>query len=157
VPTGRLAAGLTCAAVLWGLAMLIVPLEAGRRFPSISALVYGASAIVCHQRPERSFHLDGARLPVCARCTALYLFGALGAVLGWVRGPRVPRHLPAVLSAVSLPMVLSVAGEWTGVAAGSNTLRAASAVLLGLFTGWLFVRMLRAEGAAAHMRYDFPL
>ena len=135
----------------------MVPLEAGRTFPAISALVYGASSMVCHQRPERSFHLNDARFPVCARCTALYLFGALGAVLGWVRGPRVPRHLPALLAAVSLPMVLSVVGEWTGIAAGSNTVRAASAVPLGFFTGWLFVRILRADGCPAQMRYDSPL
>jgi uncharacterized membrane protein len=36
---------------------------------------------VCHQIPVRSFHLDGQPLPLCARCTGIYL-GALGGVAG---------------------------------------------------------------------------
>jgi uncharacterized membrane protein len=48
-----------------------------------SAAIYSVGALICHQRPERSFHLAGAQLPVCARCTGLYAGGALG-VLAWV-------------------------------------------------------------------------
>ncbi len=39
---------------------------------------------VCHQIPARSFHLGGERLPLCARCTGIYLaalFGMLGMAL----------------------------------------------------------------------------
>jgi uncharacterized membrane protein len=35
---------------------------------------------VCHRIEERSFHVDGRQLPLCARCSGMYL----GAVLGLV-------------------------------------------------------------------------
>ncbi len=28
---------------------------------------------ICHQRPERSFFVNGSQLPICARCIGLYL------------------------------------------------------------------------------------
>jgi uncharacterized membrane protein len=40
----------------------------------------------CHQDPARSFTIAGAVLPVCARCTGIYL----GAWLGWALWGFVP-------------------------------------------------------------------
>ena len=34
----------------------------------------------CHQRPERSFHIWGKQLPLCARCTGIVL-GQLAAMI----------------------------------------------------------------------------
>ena len=42
--------------------------------------LYAVGWLICHQRPERSFHLAGAQLPVCARCLGLYAGGAAGAI-----------------------------------------------------------------------------
>ena len=44
-----------------------------------------AAGRVCHQRPERSFHVAGVQLPVCARCTGLYVSGAAGALAALAR------------------------------------------------------------------------
>lgn len=33
---------------------------------------------ICHQIPERSFHMDGHKLPLCARCTGTYLGVTVG-------------------------------------------------------------------------------
>ena len=38
-------------------------------------------ALVCHQRPERSFWLFGGSVAVCARCLGIYLGAALGLLL----------------------------------------------------------------------------
>jgi uncharacterized membrane protein len=35
---------------------------------------------ICHQIPDRSFQLDGQPLPLCARCTGIYLGALLGLV-----------------------------------------------------------------------------
>jgi uncharacterized membrane protein len=43
----------------------------GSRWLSVG--IYGAFSHVCHQIPERSFHLAGYPLAVCARCTGLYV------------------------------------------------------------------------------------
>jgi len=83
---------------------------------------YAFGALVCHQRPDRSFALAGNQLPVCDRCFAIELgmvaaFGAAVAVrpqggfflsLGMFlpRRCRSPIIVLAVGLAFMLPMVL---------------------------------------------------
>lgn len=53
--------------------------------------IFAVGSLICHQQPERSFFLGGEQLPVCARCTGLYLSGAAGflAFLTWKTARRV--------------------------------------------------------------------
>src|SRR5258708_567289 len=46
-------------------------------------MVYEIGRLICHQRPERSFFLFGAQLPVCARCAGIYAGAAVTAVVAW--------------------------------------------------------------------------
>ena len=56
---------------------------------------------VCHRIDIRSFHLGVRQLPLCARCTGMYLGAMLGLayqqVLGRRRGGMPPRHVLVVL------------------------------------------------------------
>lgn len=147
----RWAVAITAGGLLW--VLLLVAAPAARRHGGIpstlaAALHHGAGAI-CHQRPERSFHLAGVAMPVCARCTGLYLAGAAAALAAWAgrRTPAVPRHTRRLLAAAAVPMALSVGSEMAGLAAGSNAGRMLSALPLGAAAGWIVVRSLRAEGA----------
>ncbi len=95
-PLGRL---LTALAVVWAVLVVAAPWLAtvpavGGDYLSASAYAFGA--LVCHQRPERSFHLAGAQLPVCARCTGLYLSAALGILFVWARRPSPAAPVRAV-------------------------------------------------------------
>src|SRR5215207_10349032 len=67
-----------------GLLALIVgaPLLKAGGLPA--GAVYGAFALLCHQIDERSFHLAGFKLAVCARCFGLYA-GALAGALAYPR------------------------------------------------------------------------
>jgi len=47
----------------------------------IGKLIFAVGSLICHQRPDRSFFVDGHQLPVCARCTGLYLSGAIVAAV----------------------------------------------------------------------------
>lgn len=107
------------------------------------ALADAAGSIVCHQLPDRSFFLDGRQLPVCARCTGLYLSGVVG-TLGWMvwraargrHGMAVPhRTALLVVSAAAMPTLISYATGVTGVWDGSNVTRALLAAPLGLASG----------------------
>ncbi len=145
-----LALVLTCAAVAWIGLVLWVPLRSHQHHLSVlPAVVYTAGAVVCHQRPERSFHLHGSALPVCARCTGLYLSGAIGALAGWLGPGRLTRRSRLLVVICALPMALTLGVEWTGLLAPSNLERSAASLPLGGVTGWLFVRMLRAEGKSS--------
>jgi uncharacterized membrane protein len=105
----------------------------------LSAASYVAGGVICHQRTERSFHHSaGAQWPVCARCTGLYLGGALGLLLGLVLpalGVREPAAAVAgrwtwrtVLFLAALPMVATVGMEWAGLWGVSNAWRAAASL-----------------------------
>lgn len=41
----------------------------------------------CHQMPERSFFIRGRQLPICARCTGVFLGQTFSVVLFWVYEP----------------------------------------------------------------------
>ena len=107
------------------------------------ATIYAIGSVICHQIPERSFFWDGHQLPVCARCTGLYLSEAMGLV-AWVTvktsrawGPITidPRVALRVIAIAALPTALSVASGAVGAWDGSNVTRALLAIPLGASAG----------------------
>ena len=118
------------------------------------AFVFAVGSVICHQLPERSFFIDGRQLPVCARCTGLYLSGAAGLAAWWtvklLRGWR-PQAVPpasapwatagqarwtmGLLAIVAAPTAVSYLTGVFGVWDGSNLTRAVLAVPLGVVAG----------------------
>lgn len=149
---------LASAAVLW--AVLIVAAPSLGRSPSdplalrVAAGTYLVGAAVCHQRPERSLHTDGARLPVCGRCTGLYLSGATGMLAGfaWVGAlRRRRRQRPEIdwrpwLLAAAMPTALTLVLEWLGLWFPSNVVRAMAAAPAGASVGLLLSAGLSFRG-----------
>lgn len=133
---------LAAGSLLWVIALLGAPAALGSRHTIAStsaAGVYTAGAFICHQRPERSFHLDGRPLPVCARCTGLYAGAALAAPIALLAasaslaGARA-RRLALV---AALPTAITWTLEVLGIAAFSNATRFAAALPLGFVAAWL--------------------
>jgi uncharacterized membrane protein len=142
------------AAAAWTLAILTAPALAAGHTPTrlrASAFVYVVGGVVCHQRADRSFHLAGGQLPVCARCTGLYLSGAGGLLMGllWLRRPgRVgadesrgdvaafARWRRLLILSV-LPMAASLVVEWAGLGEVSNAWRAVTSLPAGWAVGLL--------------------
>ena len=107
------------------------------------AFIFAVGSLICHQRPERSFFLDGHQLPVCARCTGLYL-SAVAGLAGWIgfkiaRGWRPiafdPRVAVRLFVLAAIPTALSLASGALGVWDGSNLTRAVLAIPLGASAG----------------------
>jgi uncharacterized membrane protein len=146
-----LAAGLAAGALLWSAAILLAPLALASHHPSIAvpaAFLYQTAGLICHQRPERSFHLAGVQLPVCGRCAGLYFGAAAAALPAWVL-PIVPaalsRQTRTILAIAALPTAATVALEFAGLVFPSNLTRALSAGPLGAAAAWIFIRSLKAE------------
>jgi len=107
------------------------------------AFVYAAGSVICHQLPERSFFLDGRQLPVCARCTGLYLSAGAGflgwciwkTARGWPRFAVAPRAALAIVTVAAVPTALSYGTGVFGLWDGSNLTRALLAVPLGASAG----------------------
>lgn len=107
------------------------------------ATIYSIGAMICHQMPERSFFWAGHPLPVCARCTGLYVSGVVG-LAAWFGAKAVrvwrpiainPRVALRVIAMAAVPTALSVAGGFAGAWDGSNVTRAVLAIPLGASAG----------------------
>ncbi len=152
------------AAVLWAAALPLAPLGLGSSTASsiervASSLVYLAGAVVCHQRPERSFDLAGHAWPVCARCSGIYL-GAAAAVLLFLALERAGPHHSTVrdgtlraaaarlaVGLAMLPAALSLVWEWTTGLTPPDLVRAATGVAIGAVVAWVVMRALSVEPA----------
>jgi uncharacterized membrane protein len=116
----------------------------------LAAALYAIGSYICHQRPERSFHLFAAQLPVCARCLGIYAGGAVGSLLATgararaAFGAASPRML---LVSGAMPTALTLAAEWSGIWRGSNAGRASAGLPLGLVVAIVVVQ------AAATLHY----
>jgi uncharacterized membrane protein len=106
-----------------------------------AGMLYAAGALMCHQLPDRSFHLEGIQLPVCARCFGIYGGAALGSAAGaitlgrrWLaRRPLLfTRSLKWMVTGVAaVPTLATFALEWGFGWPISNGVRATSAIALG--------------------------
>ena len=136
----------------WALALPLAAFAASR--PAASSAVYGfalavyaAGRLVCHQLPERSFHLWNASLPVCARCTGIYMAAAVTAIAIAAAGPRrrtearlVRRSAKAdprvVLLIACIPTAATLVFEWTTGVTPANWIRALAGIPLGVAVAW---------------------
>src|SRR5207248_1619105 len=58
----------TAGTTLWVMGLFLMP-----------AALFPLGRHICHQRPTRSFFVHGQQMPVCARCTGLYVGAAVAA------------------------------------------------------------------------------
>jgi len=126
------------ASIAWALALPLAPWIAAQPHPrplTVASLyaVYILGSGICHQIPERSIHLWGHQMPVCARCAGIYLGAAIAAVcsLAVASRARAAREWRAILAAAAMPAAISLLYEWTSGDMPSHWLRAATGLPLG--------------------------
>ena len=110
---------------------------------ALASTVNLGGSLVCHQLADRSFQLGGGQLPVCARCTGLYVGGALGVAIwllwrGTRRGtarPIDPKRAVRMLLLAATPTALTWAAAVAGLGDLSNLGRAMLALPLGAAAG----------------------
>jgi uncharacterized membrane protein len=148
------------ASIAWPLALPLAPYLVSRAHASAYGTavvlgIYSVGSLICHQRPERSFHLWGAQLPVCARCTGIYAGAALACLVlasgrayaqstardasahGGERSRRSDARL--ILGAAVLPSALTLAYEWVTGEVPSNAMRTAAGMPIGIAVSWLVI------------------
>jgi hypothetical protein len=155
--------GLLATTAMWAAALPLATFAAGQRSTgtigyALAFVVYAVGSVVCHQLPERSFHLFAVQMPVCARCTGIYFGGALAVILfvlardrqvrqvgtmGHVAvraRSRVPTPLGQarrVLIASAVPTSLTILYEVATGSTPANWLRAVSGAPLGAAVAWV--------------------
>jgi uncharacterized membrane protein len=61
--------------------IIAAPIAQAHGYSQFAAALYQTFSFVCHQIPERSFHLEGHQFGVCSRCTGLYAGFAVAALI----------------------------------------------------------------------------
>lgn len=93
------------ALLLLGL-IVAAPVAAARGSAQFGSSIYYAFGYLCHQIPERSFHIAGHKFAVCSRCTGLYAGFALAVLIypltRSLNRTDTPSRLWLVLAAVPL-------------------------------------------------------
>ena len=111
----------------------------------VAGLLYAAGSFICHQLPDRSFHVDAFQLPVCARCFGLYAGGAAGSLAAAVTGRTLRRRLLARearrrylwTTAAALPTLLTLVLEHGFGWPLSNEARAVAALPLAAWVAFV--------------------
>jgi uncharacterized membrane protein len=123
------------AAIVVSLVSLIIvaPLAAASGHNEIAGAIYYAFSGLCHQRPDRSFYIDGHKFGVCARCTGIY-FGFAFTLLVYplvrsLRTVTTPARKWLLLAA--LPLAIDFSLTFFGVWENTHTSRLLTGLLLG--------------------------
>jgi uncharacterized membrane protein len=132
-------------AVVWAALLFLTPLlaKAGTSVADAIALaIYIGGSVICHQRPERSFEVWGMQMPVCARCTGIYVGAAVAAIAVAIASIRLRSRWPAwsIAIASTIPSIATLVYEWTTGDMPSNGIRAASGAPIGAVVSWLVLR-----------------
>src|SRR5690349_17169909 len=113
--------------------ILVAPLAAASGHNEIAGAIYYAFSPLCHQRPDRSFFVEGEKFGVCARCTGIY-FGFAFTLLAYplvrsLRTVTTPARKWLLLAA--LPLAIDFSLTFFGVWENTHTSRLLTGLLLG--------------------------
>ena len=134
--------------VVWAAAIPLAAYAASRPSAASSVYafaltVYAIGHVICHQLPARTFHLWMVALPVCARCTGIYVGAAVAAVS--IAAARRRRRAEArsakadprvVLAIAFAPTAATLVFEWTTGITPANWIRAFAGLPLGAAVAW---------------------
>jgi uncharacterized membrane protein len=102
----------TCVIALTILGLILVaPTSQAYGHLAVASALYKAFSFVCHQIPERSFHLAGHQFGVCSRCTGLYAGFAVAALVYPLARPLQRTDTPSSIWLIlaTLPLVIDFA------------------------------------------------
>ena len=123
------------AATVAGLVALVVlaPLASAGGHDQLAQVIYRAFGIFCHQRPDRSYFIEGHKLAICSRCTGLYAGFAFTLLMyPMVRSLRITTTPPrSVLLLAAVPLGIDFSLTFFGIWENTHTSRLLTGLLLG--------------------------
>lgn len=119
--------------VVWIGAIVLAPVAAANDFTNISAPVYKFFSYICHQMPERSFHIESHQFGVCSRCFGVY-FGLLVGFLIYPYARKIDEIEPLPRFWLFLAMI-PIGIDWTlgvfGIWENTHLSRFVTGLILG--------------------------
>lgn len=122
------AAALTIVGLIIG-----APFAQAHGHPEFASPIYRGFSFLCHQIPERSFHLAGRQFAVCSRCTGLYSAFAVAALVyplaHSLKNTDTPPRLWLILAAV--PLAIDFGLSYFSIWQNTHLSRFSAGALLG--------------------------
>lgn len=137
-----------CAAA-WCSMIVAAPLlaHAGGPYATVARGLYAFFSGICHQLDNRSLHLFGFKLAVCARCAAVYLSFFLAIMFNPVPSRPFRRIVSGnerrFLIAGAMPMLLDVALAVTGIHHSTAVTRVVTGFLFGASASLILIPQLQ--------------
>jgi uncharacterized membrane protein len=92
--------------------------------------------IFCHGIPERCLYLWNVPMPICARCTAIYV-GLIASIALFLILPRITERMARiVLFAAAVPMAIDGFTQLARLRVSTNPLRIETGLILGIAFGF---------------------
>jgi uncharacterized membrane protein len=141
------------------LALIVAaPIAAAQGHTAIAAAIYKTFSYLCHQIPERSFHLGDRQFAVCSRCTGLYAgfaFATLGyPLLRSLKRTDAPRIIWLLLA--TLPLAIDFALGYFSIWPNNHFTRFTTGALLGAVAAFYIVPGLIDLSAKIRRRTSVP-
>jgi uncharacterized membrane protein len=143
--------------LLWCGSILSFPFLLHSAHPLLASGIFLVFAKICHQDPARSFWFGGVPLPVCARCTAVYL-GFLGAVSFWPLLKRIAakgNKLQGLLMAAVVLMTVDAGLDFVGVRNSTLATRTLTGSLLGVAVGWIISSIATRKNSSLNQTVNY--
>ena len=96
--------------------------------------IYRIGDILCHQKTERSYFINGNQMPFCSRCTGIFLGLALGMLITVIFQNKITFSDKTVFFIILLMMPLIIDGtmQLLGIWESKNYIRMITGVLTGI-------------------------
>jgi uncharacterized membrane protein len=140
----------------WGIGLIALaasaPLARSAGHGHLASAIYLPFRLICHQRADRSFHLDGEKMAFCQRDLAIVGGAVLVALLYGLlrrRSPAPVRIRWAALAA--LPMAIDGVTQLLGLRESTWELRVATGLLFSAGVGWFILPYLDAGFASVRL------
>lgn len=113
--------------------IVVAPLAAAGGHNEVAEGIYRGFGIFCHQRPDRSYFIEGHKLAVCSRCTGLYAgFALMLLVYPLLRSLRSAATPPRkLLFLAAVPLLIDFTLTFLGIWENTHTSRLLTGALLG--------------------------
>lgn len=97
--------------------------------------IYYAGDILCHQKEERSYFINGNQLPFCSRCTAIWLGFPIGVAFVFLYKLKLSEKFLLLLFIGITPMAIDGIGQLINLWESTNLLRVITGLVVGIICG----------------------